>query len=354
MKLLIITQKVDQNDSILGFFHRWIIEFSKHFEIVTVICLEKGAYDFPSNVKVLSLGKEEKVSKSQYINRFYSYIWSKRKDYDAVFVHMNPVYIVLGGFIWKLLGKNIYLWYVHVSVDIKLRISALFVDTIFTATKESIKLNNKRVKIIGHGIDTERYSTIIRPTRVSEDPIRIVHVGRITRIKNCDIIIEAADVLKKTWNKKFEIIFIGSPVTVIDHEYKKILEDRIKQLGLSDIVHFIGSVPNKDIDKHYIQADASINLAQTGGVDKAVLESFASGVPAFFSNETFLSICEPYGNIFHVVYKDSSMLAEKIKIYFAMNNTGLIETELRTRIIDQFSVSSLISRISLYIHDTSR
>ena len=27
MKLLVITQKVDKNDAILGFFHRWLIEF---------------------------------------------------------------------------------------------------------------------------------------------------------------------------------------------------------------------------------------------------------------------------------------------------------------------------------------
>lgn len=32
MRLLIITQKVDENDAILGFFHGWIAEFAKHCE----------------------------------------------------------------------------------------------------------------------------------------------------------------------------------------------------------------------------------------------------------------------------------------------------------------------------------
>ena len=59
MKLLIVTQKVDQNDSVLGFFHKWIIQFAGHFETVTVVCLEKGNYDLPKNVRVLSLGKEQ-------------------------------------------------------------------------------------------------------------------------------------------------------------------------------------------------------------------------------------------------------------------------------------------------------
>ena len=59
MKLLIITQTVDINDQILGFFHRWVEEFAKHCEQITVICLEKGIHDLPQNVRVFSLGKED-------------------------------------------------------------------------------------------------------------------------------------------------------------------------------------------------------------------------------------------------------------------------------------------------------
>jgi len=58
MKLLIITQKVDMNDDVLGFMHGWINEFAKHCEKITVICLQKGEHELSDNVKVLSLGKE--------------------------------------------------------------------------------------------------------------------------------------------------------------------------------------------------------------------------------------------------------------------------------------------------------
>ena len=68
MRLLIITQKVDEDDPILGFFRRWIIEFSKHFEAVTVICLEEGKHVLPSNVKILSLEKV-KSQKSKVKNQ---------------------------------------------------------------------------------------------------------------------------------------------------------------------------------------------------------------------------------------------------------------------------------------------
>ena len=67
MRLLILTQKVDQNDDILGFFHGWIREFSKNFETITVISLGVGEYNLPANVRVLSL-----------------YIWTKSMFYSVL------------------------------------------------------------------------------------------------------------------------------------------------------------------------------------------------------------------------------------------------------------------------------
>src|SRR5581483_12297211 len=89
MKLLILTQKVDKNDPVLGFFHGWLREFANHFEFITVIALGVGEYELPQNVRVLSLGKESGVSKLKYLSRFYKYIWQERKNYEKVFVHMN-------------------------------------------------------------------------------------------------------------------------------------------------------------------------------------------------------------------------------------------------------------------------
>jgi len=74
MKLLIVTQKVDKNDDILGFFHGWIAEFAKHCEKITVIALGVGEYDLPRNVEVLSLGKEGGKSRLKYILNFYKYM----------------------------------------------------------------------------------------------------------------------------------------------------------------------------------------------------------------------------------------------------------------------------------------
>ena len=89
MNLLILTQKVNKNDPILGFFHQWIEEFSNRFEKVTVICLQKGEYNLPSNVKVYSLGKESGKSKIKYVKNFFNLILGLNREYDSVFIHMN-------------------------------------------------------------------------------------------------------------------------------------------------------------------------------------------------------------------------------------------------------------------------
>src|SRR3989344_2582413 len=99
MRLLICTQAVDKDDRVLGFFHTWLIEFAKHFKQITIICLKEGAHTLPNNVLVYSLGKEKghppHLSKLVYAWRFVRLAWKLRKNYDAVFVHMNQEYVLL-------------------------------------------------------------------------------------------------------------------------------------------------------------------------------------------------------------------------------------------------------------------
>ncbi|MDD5165080.1 MAG: glycosyltransferase family 4 protein [Candidatus Pacebacteria bacterium] len=322
MKLLILTQKVDKLDPILGFFHRWIEEFAKHAEKVTVITLNEGIHQLPENVMVFSLGK----SKDQYVGfkdrikfvfNFYGYIWSERKNYDTVFVHMNPIYVVFGGLFWKIMGKKISMWYTHREVDLKLRVAEVFADVIFTAAKESFKLPSKKVVVTGHGIDVAQFLNMQRSKVIGTDPIRLLHVGRVTQIKNCDTLIEAAKILGECWNKKFEIVFAGSPVTDADRSYMTSLSSLISTYKLDNQIKFIGHVAPSDINKQYAACDATVNLTPTGGIDKAVLESMASGVPVFSSNQAFVNYFDRYAEKLIFNERDADDLAQKIMALFA-------------------------------------
>ncbi|HEC32904.1 MAG TPA: glycosyltransferase, partial [Candidatus Kaiserbacteria bacterium] len=282
MKLLILTQKMDVNDPILGFFVRWVEEFAKHCENVIVICLEKGEYDLPSNVKVLSLGKEEGgpyyIKTLRYIVRFYKYIWSERRNYDSVFVHMNQIYVILGGLFWRMLGKRISLWYTHKSVTFSLRIAEKFVHTILTASEKSFRLKSKKKIVTGHGIDIE----LFKPDSSIEKENIVLTVGRISEAKNN---IKMLTVLKN--NPALKLVVVGSSVTEKDKVYKERFLKEIKDKHLEDRIELIENVPQSALPEYYNRARVFINLSDTGSLDKVVLEALAMNVPVYTTNEAF-------------------------------------------------------------------
>ena len=261
MRLLIVTQKVDINDDILGFFHRWIEEFSKHCERVTVICLQKGEYKLPENVNVYSLGKEIKQSRIAYLLNFYSLIWKKREEYDVVFVHMNPEYVVLGGLVWKLLKKKTALWYTHKSVTLWLRIAEKLADKIFTASKESFRLPSKKLEIIGHGIDIEFFT----PDQNLPRGNHWLSVGRLTASKRHDLAIRAAHEA----SVPLRIAGEGSE----RENLKKLAEE------LRADVAFLGPLTQARLRDEYRRAAKLIHRSETGSLDKVVLEAAACGCP---------------------------------------------------------------------------
>src|SRR4029077_9428208 len=95
-RLLFVTQKIREDDDDLAFVILWVKEFIRQGFHVEVICLEKGAFD--DSFPVHSLGKESGGGKIARALKFLRLIATLK--YDRVFVHMNPEYITLGGWLW--------------------------------------------------------------------------------------------------------------------------------------------------------------------------------------------------------------------------------------------------------------
>src|SRR3989344_4974046 len=262
MKLLIITQKVDKNDPILGFFHRWIEEFAKRYEFVTVICLEKGKYDLPENVKVLSLGKEKRNSNVRYIVHFYKYIWQERKNYDSVFVHMNQEYVLLGWKFWKLWGKKIYLWRNHAQGSLLTRLAVLFSNKVFCTSPSSYTARFKKTKLMPVGIDTDFFKPDPSVKRI---PGSILFLGRISPVKK---VLEFID-----WVRDTEYIAtIAGPILAEDREYG----DEVKR-KLTNKIKFIGPVNQEEALRLYQTHEIYANFTPAGSMDKAIIEAVACG-----------------------------------------------------------------------------
>ncbi len=283
MKLLIVTQTVDYGDPVLGFFVRWIEEFAKHAERIEVICLKEGLpagqagkHELPANVRVYSLGKEKGVSRVKYALNFYRYMWRLRHDYDTVFVHMNPEYLVAAGALWRLMNKRIALWYTHKSVNLKLRIAVLFSHIVFTASKESFRLQTKKLRVMGHGIDTNFFS----PDSTVARGDWALSVGRLMPSKRHDLAIAAAV------QEGRELRIAG------EGPERKSLEILANELGAR--VQFLGGLNQSQLRDEYRKAGCLIHTSETGSLDKVVLEAVACGLPVF-TNDPALKRLETEG-----------------------------------------------------------
>lgn len=301
MRLLITTQAVDRTDPVLGFFHAWIEALASRFEQVVVICLREGEHALPKNVQVYSLGKEKgRASSLSYALRFYRRLWQLRGRYDAVLVHMNPEYVVLAGWLWRLSGKRVVLWYVHKSADLKLRFASLFASAIATTSPESLRLRTKKKVIVGHGIEVASY-----PAAHTLDPAhpRLLSVGRISPTKNQLLILEAFERLSARIPGA-TLSIAGAPVTKADAAYEEDLKEKAERLAQVVMMH--GPVTPERMPALYGTHDLLLHASDTGSLDKVVLEALASGVRVVSASEAFRGMDLPVSH----APKDAQALAD--------------------------------------------
>jgi glycosyltransferase involved in cell wall biosynthesis len=344
MKLLILTQKVDKNDDVLGFFHSWLLEFARQAEHITVICLQKGEYDVPENVEVLSLGKEAGVSPLMYVMRFYMYIWRYRNEYDVVFVHMNQIYVLLGGLFWRAFHKKIALWYAHGYTPFGLRIAEKLAHIIFTSTQSGFRLTSKKVLVIGQGIDTDTFKPEFVTT--AHTIYTVVSVGRISPVKNYETLIDAVRILRDQGISL--CVYIVGGVGLPEHQpYLTSLEKLVHSYGLKEVVTFVGPVPNKDIKGYLKGANIFVNTSLTGSLDKAVLEAMALEIPILTCNEAFLEVLPAMKESVIFKHKDSHELSRKIQSFMALDETNRAELtgKLRSIVVENHSVKNFVGKI---------
>jgi len=352
MKLLILTQKVDINDDVLGFFHGWIREFAKHCEKITVICLQKGEYDLSENVKVFSLGKEEYLGHSGVIRkfvsfyRFYKYIWQERKNYEVVFVHMNQEYVLLGGLFWRLMGKKVMLWRNHPAGSFMARIAVLLSDKVFCTSKQSFTARFKKTEIMPVGIDTELFR---RKPKIERDEKLILFLGRMSRIKKPDLLINALDILNKQ-NVDFKALFVGDPLTEVDRKYYKELNTLVSECGLEEKVNFSGAIANTKTVDYYNMCGLFVNLTPSGSMDKTIFEAMSCGCLVLVSNRYFTEVLSEN---FLFRENDVNDLADKLARLLDMDGQKALDfgAGLRDFVINSQSLDGLAQKISKFYVD---
>jgi glycosyltransferase involved in cell wall biosynthesis len=338
MKLLICTQIVDSQDSNLGFFHRWIEEFAHHCEKVIVVCLKEGEHSLPPNVTVLSLGKENNSSRMTRAFLFFKYIYHYRRQYDAVFVHMNPEYVLLGGYLWRKWHKKSGLWYAHRSVTRKLIRAVSLVDRIFTVAQDSFQVATPKLLPLGHGIDTELFKPEMH---LESTDVRMVTVGRIAASKHIIEMLQVLDVLHAR-DENFTFTIVGDATSAAEREYANLLKAEIAKRPYSDKVLMRGAVVHHDLPDLLREQDIALNFSDTGNMDKAGLEALAVGIPLFSTNTNFKELLEPFGLYAPM---DPTSAAEVLQHFLNRPDRPAIVSTLRNKVVAEHSLERLIPKI---------
>lgn len=348
MKLLIITQKVDINDDNLGFFHRWLEKLSEKLDGLLVVCLSRGEYSLPPNVEVYSMGKEAGASKIVQLIRLQKYLYKNRNEFDGIFVHMAPIYAIASFPIAKLFGKKILMWYVHRSRNWKLWIAEKLVSSIFTASRESFCIKSQKARVTGHGIDTEFF----KPGFKDDMSIsRVLFVGRTSPIKDLKTLVCAADTLINAFGiRSMSFDIVGAPVTLDESRYLKQIESFVAEKNISSYIKFSGGMPQNEVLLKYQASDLLVNLCPSGGLDKAVLEAMACGLPVIVCNEGFRYLFSDRSAGLMFMEGDHKDLARRIRDIMGMDDRerNILSAKLRDSVVLHHNLDNLMGVIVNY------
>jgi glycosyltransferase involved in cell wall biosynthesis len=336
MKILVITQAVDRNDTTLGFFHRWIEEFSKRTEKVEVICLRKGEYDLPRNVSVYSLGKEKG---SSYLKRiilffYYSLFCS---SYDAVFVHMNQEYVLLGGLMWRIWGKKVFLWRNHPHGDMWTRIAISLSNKVFCTSSNSFTAQFAKTSIMPAGIDTAIFQ---KNPNVFREKKSLLMFGRISPIKKIEVAIDALVELRSK-GMDAHLAIIGDTASK-DAGYLETLKDRAEMSGVGEYIHFEKGVPFLEAPTVYGKYELFLNFTPSGSFDKTVIEALACGSKVLVSNQSMKNAL-PDGSLTNGVVDD---VVKKIESLFSLSEAeSILYNESSVESVRKQSLDTLMDKL---------
>ncbi len=342
MRLLFITQAVDELDPVLGFVVGWLRAFSEEFPRIKAVCLRKGVFTLPQQVSVYSLGKERGGNKLRYSIRFLRYIWKTRREYDAVLVHMNPEYILLGALLWKWYGKKVGLWYNHQAGGLRIRLAAFLADTIFYTSPFSFTARFGNAVRMPVGIDTEIFQFDGRNLRETH-PV-ILSLGRLAPIKHIEVIIEAVRLLLDEGMKNMRLAIVGDALPRDKSYFEKIKSMQQHSGHTESIIIFAGEPERKKVAQCFSSSVAYVNASPAGLFDKTVFEAMSCECIPLVSSKAFLELLPS-----QLFFKenDATDLALRLREILALSvpDRKKLGGELRRIVAAEHSLSLLVRKL---------
>ena len=332
---------MDINDPPLAFTSKWVEKISTEYDKVYIITLRSSDnLELIENIEVYPLYGKSK-NKLFAIFKFYKLLFKIiiSNKIDRCFCHMNPLFLAMTFGMLRVFRIKTILWYTHPSVTFKLRIATIFANRIISASENSFPVKTNKFSPVGHAIDTDIFFEERKESKY------ISFVGRISRVKNIDILINAYSLLI---NPTYKLLIIGDPITLDDFQYEKELKDLISKSRNSKNIKMKISVSRNELKEIFNESFLHVNLTRNGSFDKANLEAMACGTISLSSNEDFKKTYENYSDECSFKSRDSTNLHKKIKHLqeLEQDNFKKISNLLKQNTIKYNSLNTIGKRIN--------
>jgi glycosyltransferase involved in cell wall biosynthesis len=348
MRALAIVQAWNRKDPIRGFTVRWMEKLAQHLDELIVLTLEQAEPPTHANMHLHSLGKEYTYGpgrRMRYLVRWHRQMREilRARPPDVVFTHMTPIFSVLAAPYAKARGIPVITWYAHRQVTWILKLAHHLSDRMVSIDETSYPYRHDKLVPLGHGIDTNLFSPGIT---LPETPPLLLSVGRLSPIKDPITLIEAVRLLRQRGHEVSCILVGEAPVR--NRAYGEHVRQRVRALGLDDVVQLPGAVSNDQVVHWYRRCFAHVNCSPADhSLDKTALEAMACGRLSLSSALGFRQTMGPWADCLLFRHGDAADLADKLTTLLALSRREVeqIGLDLCQRIVQMHNLCGLAERL---------
>jgi glycosyltransferase involved in cell wall biosynthesis len=144
--------------------------------------------------------------------------------------------------------------------------------------KKLFAIPDKRIELFYENGIAQEFLMSVKPTKEKGSHINLLFVGRLVPYKCADVVIESIAKLDQAVQSKIRFTIVGDGSEINN------LENRVKELNLTEIVSFAGWVNQSDTLDYYRKADIFCfpSIREFGGA--VVIEAMACGLPCIVAN----------------------------------------------------------------------
>jgi len=337
-----ITQTLDENDPALGFTAGWVNALAARLARLEVICLAHAPSTLAPNVNVsvLPAGRWARYRRVRSILRQLK----RGGALDFVLAHMCPSYVVAATLPRKFAPT--LLWYAHGTAGRMLRLADRFCDRALTSSEAGYPIPSAKCRVVGQGIDTERFAP---PTeRTGADVLRLCAVGRITRLKHLDLLINTLERFRERCpDRRVACRIVGPMCSAEDEAYAAELRFYIEHKRLDDVIAIEEPLRHADVASVYQAADVIMNMTERHSLDKTTLEAMACGCLVLTTNESFAPVLGPHAETMVRPHMSSGGLEGALEVLAAMAHDERVRIglELREIVVRDHGLGRMMDRI---------